>query len=88
MRARDYNPATAEFTSVDPAVATTGQPYVYARDALTYRTDPTGRIETGFMLGAAPLPGEDKPALPSGLSLPEHRPAVQNHLLLSASHLR
>jgi RHS repeat-associated protein len=51
MRARDYNPALGQFTSVDPALATTGQPYAYAGDAPTYRTDPTGRIETGFMLG-------------------------------------
>jgi RHS repeat-associated protein len=52
MRARDYNPATGQFTSVDPALATTGQPYAYVGDAPTYLSDPTGLIETGFMLGA------------------------------------
>jgi RHS repeat-associated protein len=30
MRARDYNPATSTFTSVDPMLANTGQPYGYA----------------------------------------------------------
>jgi RHS repeat-associated protein len=42
MNARDYSPATAEFTSVDSLLATTGQPHTYASDTPTAATDPTG----------------------------------------------
>jgi RHS repeat-associated protein len=42
MRARDYNPATDQFTSVDPMLATSGQPYGYADDSPAAATDPTG----------------------------------------------
>jgi RHS repeat-associated protein len=42
LRARDYDPSTGQFLTVDPAVDTTGQPYAYvANDPLTL-TDPTG----------------------------------------------
>jgi hypothetical protein len=42
MRARDYSPATDDFTSADPLAAITGQPYVYADDSPVYLTDPSG----------------------------------------------
>jgi RHS repeat-associated protein len=42
MTARDYDPATGAFASVDPALAVTGQPYAYAAGAPTYLTDPSG----------------------------------------------
>jgi RHS repeat-associated protein len=38
MRARTYDPATAQFLSVDPFVALTGEPYSYAED------DPIGTV--------------------------------------------
>jgi RHS repeat-associated protein len=42
LRARVYDPATAQFLSVDPAVAATGTPYLYTNDnPLTY-TDRSG----------------------------------------------
>lgn len=44
MRARDYHPATATFTSADPLQAQTGQPYAYADDDPVTQTDPTGTI--------------------------------------------
>jgi RHS repeat-associated protein len=44
MRARDYNPSTGAFTTVDPMLAVTGQPYAYASNVPTYYTDPSGRI--------------------------------------------
>jgi RHS repeat-associated protein len=44
MHARDYNPATATFTSADPLQAQTGQPYAYADDDPVTQTDPTGTI--------------------------------------------
>jgi RHS repeat-associated protein len=44
MRARDYSPAPAAFTSVDPMVAVSGQPYAYASDTPAYYTDPSGRL--------------------------------------------
>ncbi len=44
MRARDYNPATGSFLSIDPMLAVSGQPYAYASDVPTYYSDPSGRL--------------------------------------------
>ena len=53
--ARWYDPATAEFTSVDPDVASTGQPYAYAGDDPVNGGDPSGKATVGFcgFLGGA-----------------------------------
>jgi RHS repeat-associated protein len=49
LRARVYDPATAQFLSVDPAVSLTGAPYNYAGDnPLTYG-DPRGLSFGGFL---------------------------------------
>jgi RHS repeat-associated protein len=42
LRARWYHPATDQFTSVDPDVADTAQPYTYAGDDPVSESDPTG----------------------------------------------
>jgi RHS repeat-associated protein len=42
LRARSYDPATAQFMSVDPAVETTHTPYTYALDSPLNNGDPTG----------------------------------------------
>jgi RHS repeat-associated protein len=42
MQARDYSPATGQFTSVDPLLAETGTPYAYADDNPVTLLDPTG----------------------------------------------
>ena len=42
LRARWYDPATAQFTSVDPLVAKTLQPYEYAGDDPVHGGDPSG----------------------------------------------
>jgi RHS repeat-associated protein len=42
LRARDYDPATGQFLSVDPAVDTTSQPYAYAGNDPVLLTDPSG----------------------------------------------
>jgi RHS repeat-associated protein len=42
MRARTYDPATAQFLSVDPAVEATRAPYNYAEDNPINQSDPTG----------------------------------------------
>jgi RHS repeat-associated protein len=39
---RYYDPATGQFPTVDPAVATTGQPYLYAGDDPVNKTDSSG----------------------------------------------
>lgn len=44
MHARDYNPSTGAFTSVDPLAATTGEIYAYAGDIPVSQTDPSGAI--------------------------------------------
>lgn len=42
LRARDYDPVTGQFISVDPAVDTTKQPYAYTGNNPIQRTDPSG----------------------------------------------
>jgi RHS repeat-associated protein len=42
LRGRYYDPATAQFLTVDPAVEETGQVYVYALDNPVNVSDPTG----------------------------------------------
>jgi RHS repeat-associated protein len=44
MRARDYNPATSLFSTVDPLLAQTSQPYAYTDESPVSMTDPTGTI--------------------------------------------
>ncbi len=43
LRARVYDPTTAQFLSVDPAVASTHEPYGYAQDDPLASADPTGQ---------------------------------------------
>ena len=47
LRARTYDPVTAQFLSVDPAVASTGETYSYAGDNPVNASDPTGLAVNG-----------------------------------------
>ncbi len=42
LRARIYDPATGQFLTVDPLVATTGEPYAYSNDDPINGVDPSG----------------------------------------------
>jgi RHS repeat-associated protein len=42
LRARDYDPATGQFLTLDPAVDLTRQPYAYAGNNPVLSTDPSG----------------------------------------------
>jgi RHS repeat-associated protein len=53
---RYYNPATGQFLSVDPDVATTGEPYGYADGNPVDNTDPTG-LMIGFETGEGAIIG-------------------------------
>ncbi len=44
LRAREYDPATAQFLSVDPFRAVSGEPYSYAGDNPLNESDPTGLL--------------------------------------------
>jgi RHS repeat-associated protein len=44
---RYYDPSTDQFLSVDPAVDTTGQPYVFTNDNPLNATDPLGQLRAG-----------------------------------------
>lgn len=44
MRARVYDPATAQFLTRDPLAAISGEPYSYAGDNPLNRSDPTGLL--------------------------------------------
>lgn len=47
LRAREYDPGTAQFLQVDPAVDATRQPYEYVAGDALKATDPTGLIPGG-----------------------------------------
>jgi RHS repeat-associated protein len=66
MRARDYNPATGEFSGIDPALALTGEPYAYVSGNPVGGTDPSGRDEWGL---CGSLLGEGGIMLTGGLCL-------------------
>ncbi len=59
MRARTYDPATAQFLTRDPWVAITGEPYSYVGDNPLTFADPTGRCGVwcvgGIVLGGVAL---------------------------------
>jgi RHS repeat-associated protein len=46
LRARTYDPATAQFLSVDPALEGTGEPYSYVSDDPGNGIDPSGKCGT------------------------------------------
>jgi RHS repeat-associated protein len=54
LRAREYDPATGQFMSVDPLEAITGAPYSYAGDDPLNAGDATGL----FSIGEIPVVGE------------------------------
>jgi RHS repeat-associated protein len=59
MRARTYDPSTAQFLSVDPFVALTSEPYSYAEDDPIDKYDPSGRCGAlcvgGIVLGGVAI---------------------------------
>ncbi|HEY0392121.1 MAG TPA: RHS repeat-associated core domain-containing protein [Solirubrobacterales bacterium] len=58
LRARAYDPVTAQFLSVDPAVSSTGAPYGYADGDPINAADPSGLRTTGWcgsVTGAVPI---------------------------------
>lgn len=50
LRARTYDPVTAQFLTVDPAVGATGEPYSYAEDDPINKSDASGLTTTGLCL--------------------------------------
>jgi len=60
LRARAYDPSTAQFLSVDPLIGATGEPYGYAGDNPVNSADPAGLVASGP--GCNGDPG--KPAAP------------------------
>jgi len=55
LRARAYDPSTAQFTSVDPKVLETGESYVYAADNPINAADPNGE-QVRTQRGPSPPP--------------------------------
>ncbi len=56
LRNRVYDPATAQFLTVDPIVALTRAPYNYGGDSPLNNTDPTGLSSTAEGLGEGGVP--------------------------------
>jgi RHS repeat-associated protein len=57
MRARVYDPATAQFLTVDPLASLTGAPYFYANDNPLNASDPTGLVALLNAGNPSSLPG-------------------------------
>lgn len=58
MQARDYNPSTGQFASLDPLTPVTGQPYLYASDDPIGLIDPTGAFSLkDFLITSAAIVG-------------------------------
>ncbi len=53
---RYYDPATDQFLSIDPDVATTDQPYVFVNDDSLNATDPLGLALPGFLRDLIDIP--------------------------------
>lgn len=53
LRARDYDPQTAQFVTVDPLLSMSHQPYAYVGNDPLGRVDPTGRFQWDVGLIAA-----------------------------------
>jgi RHS repeat-associated protein len=53
LRARDYDPSTAQFLTQDPEVASTFAPYTYAGDNPVTQSDPTGQVTEGECAGVS-----------------------------------
>ncbi|HEV2953954.1 MAG TPA: RHS repeat-associated core domain-containing protein [Candidatus Dormibacteraeota bacterium] len=58
LRARFYDPATAQFVARDPALASTREPYAYAQDAPLDGTDPSGLWCSGLQGSASGILGD------------------------------
>jgi RHS repeat-associated protein len=69
LRARTYDPKTAQFLSIDPDVEETGEPYSYAGDNPLNASDPSGEQTP------PPMPLADEPQLPSPLPPPSMIPS-------------
>jgi len=65
---RYYDPGTAQFLSVDPAIDVTGQPYQYAADDPVNETDPTGQSWWNPVSWFQSNTGVPKPKAPIRLS--------------------
>ena len=59
MRAREYDPSTAQFLTRDPLVALTGQPYSYAADSPLNYEDPSGAISLPTIVTVVVAGGAD-----------------------------
>ncbi len=70
LRARTYDPVTAQFLSVDPVVGATGEPYSYASDNPVNAGDPSGLESYSGGCPCPPCQGEDPPRAP-GYWLPD-----------------
>jgi RHS repeat-associated protein len=91
MRARTYDPSTAQFLSVDPLVALTRAPYAYANDNPVNESDPlglfsmeeiVGGVSTVLTVGVCLIPGVDIAACGPAIAA---NAAVQSALVLASS---
>jgi RHS repeat-associated protein len=55
LHARTYDPETAQFLSVDPALETTGEPYTYTKDNPENSSDASGEEECHVEYEAEPI---------------------------------
>jgi RHS repeat-associated protein len=64
LRARTYDPTTAQFLTIDPALEATGEPYTYVGDSPVNATDSTGACQQQGGPPPPPPPGTVPPPIP------------------------
>jgi RHS repeat-associated protein len=85
LRARTYDPVTAQFLSVDPEVAKTDMPYAYAWDNPINFTDPSGKQPPPVNANQSPVEGPlyDPTWRPFSVFRPFPQPEVDPTILLA-----
>lgn len=74
LRARTYDPVTAQFLTPDPLAAVSGETYAYAAANPVNSTDPLGLLAEGCGCPPPPCPpGQQPTGTPTGI--PERQPA-------------
>jgi len=80
LRARTYDPATAQFLSSDPLVGVSGETYAYAADNPVNAMDATGLLAEDCGCPPPPCPSGQPPAAPTSSPDPSSEPSPSREI--------